>query len=104
MFSWLCTKAEPRTGTLRTSWTILAGQTRLDAQRVEKLCRGLKGKGYIAYPEHRGWRTLVQVAIDKFRCATGLTRDSRRSAVQVRRRWRRNSNMQTRENQAFRPP
>ena len=66
MFSWLCTKADPRTGTLRTSWTILAGQTRLDAQRVEKLCRGLKGKGYIAYPEHRGWRTLVQVAIDKF--------------------------------------
>jgi hypothetical protein len=40
MFSWLCTKAEPRTGMLRTSWTILAGQTRLDAQRVEKLCRG----------------------------------------------------------------
>ena len=66
MFSWLCTKADPRRGTLRTSWTILAGQTRLGAKQVEKLCRGLKGKGYIDYPEHRGWRTLVHVGIDKF--------------------------------------
>lgn len=66
MFSWLCTKADPRRGTLRTSWTVLAGQTRLGAKHVEKLCRGLKGKGYIDYPEHRGWRTLVHVGIDKF--------------------------------------
>lgn len=66
MFNWLCTKADPRRGTLRTSWTVLAGQTRLDAKHVEKLCRGLKGKGYIDYPEHRGWRTLVHVGIDKF--------------------------------------
>ena len=66
MFNWLCTKADPRRGVLRTSWTVLAGQTRLGAKHVEKLCRGLKGKGYIDYPEHRGWRTLVNVAIDKF--------------------------------------
>ena len=66
MFNWLCTKADPRRGTLRTSWTVLAGQTRLGAKHVEKLCRGLKGKGYIDYPEHRGWRTLVHVGIDKF--------------------------------------
>jgi hypothetical protein len=66
MFNWLCTKADPRRGTLRTSWTVLAGQTRLGAKHVEKLCRGLKGKGYIDYPEHRGWRTLVNVGIDKF--------------------------------------
>ena len=50
MFNWLCTKADPRRGTLRTSWTVLAGQTRLGAKHVEKLCRGLKGKGYIDYP------------------------------------------------------
>jgi hypothetical protein len=66
MFNWLCTKADPRRGTLRTSWTVLAGQTRLGAKHVEKLCRGLKSKGYIDYPEHRGWRTLVHVGIDKF--------------------------------------
>jgi hypothetical protein len=66
MFNWLCTKADPRRGTLRTSWTVLAGQTRLGAKHVEKLCRGLKSKGYIDYPEHRGWRMLVNVAIDKF--------------------------------------
>ena len=66
MFSWLCTKADPFTGRLRTSWTIIGSQTRLGAKRVEQLCRGLKAKGYIGYPERRGSRTLAEVAIDKF--------------------------------------
>jgi hypothetical protein len=66
MFSWLCTKADPFTGRLRTSWTIIGSQTRLGAKRVEQLCRGLKIKGYIGYPERRGSRTLAEVAIDKF--------------------------------------
>ncbi len=66
MFSWLCTKADPHTGRLRTSWAIIGSQTRLGAKRVEQLCRGLKGKGYVGYPEHRGSATLAEVAIDKF--------------------------------------
>jgi len=66
MFSWLCTKADPFTGRLRTNWTIIGSQTRLGPKRVEQLCRGLKAKGYIGYPERRGSRTLAEVAIDKF--------------------------------------
>ena len=87
MFNWLCTKADPRRGTLRTSWTVLAGQTRLGAKHVEKLCRGLKGKGYIDYPEHRGWRTLVHVGIDKFPLRDGtytsLPRESGASPAEL---------------------
>ena len=67
MFSWLCTKANARTGTLRTSWPTLAGQTGLSPAHVEVLCRGLKCKCYIWYPKHRGQRgRLVEVAIHKF--------------------------------------
>jgi hypothetical protein len=67
MFSWLCTKADQRTGRLRTSWPTLADQTTLSANYAGKLCRSLKGKGYIAFREHRGRRGgLVEVAIDKF--------------------------------------
>jgi hypothetical protein len=72
MFSWLCTKADPRTGRLRTSWPSLGDQTRLTPNHVGKLCRGLKRKGYIAFQEHRGRRGgLVEVAIDKFPLADG---------------------------------
>jgi len=67
MFNWLCTKADARTGRLRTSWPTLADQTTLTPNFVGKLCRGLKQKGYIAFKEHRGRRGgLVEVAIDKF--------------------------------------
>jgi hypothetical protein len=67
MFSWLCTKADQRTGRLRTSWPTLADQTTLSANYVGKLCRSLKGKGYIAFREHRGRRGgLGEVAIAKF--------------------------------------
>ncbi len=67
MFNWLCTKADARTGRLRTSWPTLADQTTLTPNYVGKLCRGLKQKGYIAFKEHRGRRGgLVEVAIDKF--------------------------------------
>ena len=66
MFNWLCTKASPRTGTLRTNWPMLARETSLSPAHVELLCRGLKRKGYIWYPKHRGQRRLVEVAIDKF--------------------------------------
>jgi hypothetical protein len=67
MFSWLCTKAGARTGTLRTSWPTLAQQTGLSSAHVEVLCRGLKRKCYIWYPKHRGQRRkLVEVAIHKF--------------------------------------
>lgn len=67
MFNWLCTKADPRTGTLRTSWRVLAEQTTLSPNYVGKLCGSLKRKGYITYPEHRGRRgSLVKLAIDKF--------------------------------------
>jgi len=72
LFNWLCTKANPRTGTLRTSWPTLAEQTTLSAAHVEKLCRGLKQKAYIAYPNHRGARRrLVEVAIGKFPLTDG---------------------------------
>jgi hypothetical protein len=72
MFSWLCTKADPRTGRLRTSWPSLGDQTRLTPNHVGKLCRSLKRKGYIAFHEHRGRRGgLVEVAIDKFPLADG---------------------------------
>ncbi|MBI4611407.1 MAG: hypothetical protein HY726_20645 [Candidatus Rokubacteria bacterium] len=67
MFNWLCTKASPRTGTVRTSWPVLAEQTGLSRSHVEKLCRRLKRKRYIWYPLHRGKRgSLVEVAIHKF--------------------------------------
>ena len=67
MFNWLCTKADPRTGRLRTSWPTLADQTTLTTNYVGKLCRSLKRKEYIAFQEHRGRRGgLVEVAIDKF--------------------------------------
>jgi hypothetical protein len=67
MFSWLCTKASGRTGTLRTSWPTLAQQTGLSSAHVESLCRSLKRKCYIWYPKHRGQRgKLVEVAIHKF--------------------------------------
>jgi len=67
MFSWLCTKADPRAGTLRTRWTVLAEQTGLSRNYVCKLCGNLRKKGYIDFPDHRGRRgRLVELAIDKF--------------------------------------
>ncbi len=67
MFNWLCTKANPWTGTARTSWPTLAEQTGLSRTYVEKLCRSLKRKRYVWYPSHRGKRgRLVEVTIDKF--------------------------------------
>jgi hypothetical protein len=56
MFDWLCTKAHPRTGTLRTSWPTLGEQTGLTPNHVEKLCRALRRKRYVWYPRHRGAR------------------------------------------------
>jgi hypothetical protein len=67
MFNWLCTKASPRTGTVRTSWPVLAEQTGLSANFVGKLCASLKRKRYVWYPPHPGRRgRLVEVAIHKF--------------------------------------
>ena len=67
MFSWLCTKANPRTGTVWTNWPTLAAQTGLSPDSVERLCRRLKKKRYVWYPIHRGRRSqLVDVAIHKF--------------------------------------
>ncbi len=72
LFNWLCTKADPRTGTLRTSWPVLAEQTTLRPNYVGKLCASLKRKGYIAYPTHRGRRrSLVELAIGKFPLPAG---------------------------------
>jgi hypothetical protein len=89
MFSWLCTKADPYTGRLRTSWTIIGSQTRLGAKRVEQLCRGLKAKGYIGYAERRGSRTLAEVTIDKFPLRDGtytaLAEGDRAGAAEVAR-------------------
>ena len=57
---------------VRTSWPTLAEQTSLSPNHVEKLCRSLRTKGYIGYPEHRGKRrVLVEVVIDKFPLADG---------------------------------
>jgi hypothetical protein len=76
MFNWLCTKASPRTGSLRTSWPTLAEQTGLTANHVEKLCRALKRKRYVWYPAHRGTRgRLVDVAIHKYPLAQGTYTD-----------------------------
>ncbi len=72
MFNWLCTKANPRSGTLRTSWPTLAEQTGLTVNHVQKFCSSLKRKRYIGYPAHRGRRAgLVEVAIDKFPLTDG---------------------------------
>jgi hypothetical protein len=72
MFVWLCIKASHRTGTVRTSWPMLALQTRLSTNRVEQICRGLRRKGYVWYPAHRGSRgRLSEVAIDKYPTADG---------------------------------
>jgi hypothetical protein len=38
MFTWLCTKANVRTGSVRTSWPMLSEQTGLTPNHVEKLC------------------------------------------------------------------
>ena len=88
MFNWLCTKADARTGRLRTSWPTLADQTTLTPNYVGKLCRALKQKGYISFKEHRGRRGgLVEVAIDKFPLPggsyTALTRVRRRGQAEV---------------------
>jgi hypothetical protein len=67
MLSWLCTKAQPYTGMLRTSWPALAVQTGLSPAYAARLCRSLRGKRYVFYTDHRGRRGgLVEVAIDKF--------------------------------------
>ena len=72
MFSWLCTKADPRSGVVRTSWPTISEQTGLTPNHVEKLCRGLRNKGYVAYPTHQGKRRLlVELAINKFPLADG---------------------------------
>jgi hypothetical protein len=67
MFTWLCLKANPGTGVVRASWTTLSAQTGLPRKAVEKLARSLKGKRYVAYAPHGGWRRgLIEIAIDKF--------------------------------------
>ncbi len=74
LFNWLCTKANPWTGTVRTSWPTLAEQTGVSRTYVEKLCRSLKR--YIWYPSHRGQHgRLVEVAIDKFPLAVDTYTD-----------------------------
>jgi hypothetical protein len=85
MFTWLCTKANARTGSVRTSWPTLSEQTGLTPNHVEKLCRGLKRKRYVWYPVHRGARgRLVDVAIHKYPLAHGSYTDlSPRFAVEV---------------------
>ena len=85
MFSWLCTKASPRTGSLRTSWPTLGEQTGLTPNHVEKLCRALKRKRYVWYPAHRGARgRLVDVGIHKYPLAQGTYTDlSARFAAEV---------------------
>ncbi len=65
MLNWLCTKANPYTGALTTSWPTLALQTSLSPGYVERLCRRLRRKRYVFYAQHRG-RGRVEVAIDKF--------------------------------------
>ena len=81
MFSWLCTKADVRTGTLRTRWTVLAEQTGLSRNYICKLCGNLRKKGYIDFPDHRGRRgRLVEFAIDKFPLPGGTYTALRRSA------------------------
>jgi hypothetical protein len=88
LFGWLCLKADPHTGTLRTRWTVLAEQTTLAVNYVCKLAGSLKRKGYIDYPEHRGQRgKLVELAIDKFPLSDGtytsLARSSGRTQAEL---------------------
>ena len=85
MFTWLCTKANARTGSVRTSWPTLSEQTGLTPNHVEKLCRALKRKRYVWYPVHRGARgRLVDVAIHKYPLAHGSYTDlSPRFAAEV---------------------
>ena len=72
MFVWLCVKASPRTGIVRTGWPTLALQTGLSADRVEQLCRALRRKRYVWYPSHRGSRgRLIELAIDKYPTVDG---------------------------------
>ena len=49
MFSWLGTKADPRTGRVRTNWLVLAQQTGL-TPTTSRTRSGPPRTGYIAYP------------------------------------------------------
>jgi hypothetical protein len=51
MLNWLCTKANPYTGALTTSWPTLALQTSLSPGYVERLCRRLRRKRYVFFYE-----------------------------------------------------
>ena len=75
MFTWLGIKADPHTARVRTNWLILAQQTGFTANHVEQLCRGLRSKGYIAYPLHRGARrVLVELTINPGLLIDGVDR------------------------------
>jgi hypothetical protein len=78
MFIWLCLKASPRNGVIRTSWPHLAIETRLPVKHVEQLCRALRRKRYVWYPWHRGRRgqhRLIELAIDKYPTVDGRYTD-----------------------------
>ncbi len=67
MLNWLCTKAHPHLGTLRTSWPVLALQTGLSSAHVMRLCRSLRRKRYVFFTSRRGQlRWPIEVAIHKF--------------------------------------
>ena len=101
-------RPSPHTGAVRTSWPSSASRRGSARTTSSKLCRSLKTKGYIGYPEHRGQRgVLVEVAIDKFPLADGTytalgarargvrRRCWRKSRRRCRRRSRRNSRLRT---------
>ena len=78
MVVWLCIRASPANGVVRTSWVQLEGETRLSANHAEQICRALRRKRYVWYPRHRGRRgahRLIEIAIDKYPTADGRYTD-----------------------------
>jgi hypothetical protein len=78
MFVWLCLRANPADGVIRTSWPQLEIETHLSAKHAEQICRALRRKRYVWYPWHRGRRgqhRLIEVAINKYPTADGRYTD-----------------------------
>jgi hypothetical protein len=78
MFVWLCLRANPANGVVRTSWTQLQSETRLSANHAEQICRALQRKRYVWYPWHRGRHgahRVIELAINKYPTADGRYTD-----------------------------
>jgi hypothetical protein len=78
MFVWLCLRANPANGVVRTSWVQLESETRLSANHAEQICRALQRKRYVWYPRHQGRRgalRVIELTINKYPTTDGRYTD-----------------------------